>query len=208
MLSARSWSLIFCAASSWAMRARCSSWAWTTSASALARAADSRRLASATSLSTALMLRLLNESPRSSSSREHASLMMTASSSSSPRGMASPEALTAAGALALRALKSWSCLSRLMARLPADESTSVSVESCSMEGLEKNLLAEVFTIVSSSPTLTIAEARTVTFTGAGRPLTSTSAVWSVISMSTLMACAGITRTWVMTGTMRALHGPR
>ena len=83
MLSARSWSLIFCAASSWAMRARCSSWAWTTSASALARAADSRRRASATSLSTALMLRLLNERPRSSSSREQASLMITASSSSS-----------------------------------------------------------------------------------------------------------------------------
>ncbi len=85
MLSARSWSLIFCAASSWAMRARCSSCACTTSASALARAADSRRRASATSLRTALMLRLLNDSPRSISSREQASLMMTASSSSSLR---------------------------------------------------------------------------------------------------------------------------
>jgi hypothetical protein len=48
----------------------------------------------------------------------------------------------------------------------------------------------VFTIPSSSPTLTMAEARTVTLTGAERPFASTSAVWSVISMSTLMACAG------------------
>ena len=70
------------------------------------------------------------------------------------------------------------------------------------------MLAAVFTIASSSPTLTMADARTVTLTGAGRPLASMSAVWSVISMSTLMACAGMTRTWVMTGTISALQGPR
>ena len=52
-----------------------------------------------------------------------------------------------------------------MARRPAEESTSVSVESCSPPDLEKNLLAAVLTIASSSPTLTMAEARTVTFTG-------------------------------------------
>ena len=63
-----------------------------------------------------------------------------------------------------------------MARRPAEESTSVSVESCSPTDLEKNLLAAVFTIASSSPTLTMAEALTVTLTGAGRPLASTSAV--------------------------------
>ena len=54
-----------------------------------------------------------------------------------------------------------------MARRPADDKTSVSVESCSLLDLEKNLFAEVFTIASSSPTLTMAEALTVTFTGAG-----------------------------------------
>ena len=95
-----------------------------------------------------------------------------------------------------------------MARRPADESTSVSVESCSFADFEKNLLAAVFTIASSSPTQTMAEARTVTLTGAGRPLVSLSAVWSVISMSTLIACAGMRRTCVITGTIIALHGPR
>ena len=63
-----------------------------------------------------------------------------------------------------------------MARRPAEDNTSVKVESCSACDLEKNLLAAVFTIASSSPTLTIAEARTVTLTGAERPLASTSAV--------------------------------
>ena len=95
--------------------------------------------------------------------------MITASSSSSlragerQRARARPTRRAAAVAPRaapgrVRALKSWSCLSRLMARRPAEESTSVSVESCSPPDLEKNLLAAVFTIASSSPTLTMAEA--------------------------------------------------
>ena len=63
MFRLRSWSLIFCAASSCAIRERCSSCACTTSALAFARAADSRRRASATSESTARMFSELKDSP-------------------------------------------------------------------------------------------------------------------------------------------------
>ena len=38
-----------------------------------------------------------------------------------------------------------------LARRPADERTSVSVESCSIPGLEKNLLAAVFTTLALKP---------------------------------------------------------
>src|SRR5579875_1271540 len=143
------------------MRARCSSCACTTSALALARAADSRRRASATSLSTALMLRLLKVSPRSCSLREQASLMITAKASSSPRANTSltpagTSEVVAAGEGAVRALKSWSRVRRFMARRPAEESTSVRVESWSAGGFEKNLFAAVITIESLSPTLTMA----------------------------------------------------
>ena len=46
-----------------------------------------------------------------------------------------------------------------MARRPAEERTSVKVESCSSPDLEKNLFAAVLTMASSSPTLTMADAR-------------------------------------------------
>ena len=104
-----------------------------------------RRRASATSDCTTLMLSELKIRPRSVSSREHAFRMMMASGSSSSSDsvgtvnacvVAATTAVRAGGAPAdsagrtgvVFAEKSWSCVSRLIARRPELESKSVSVE--------------------------------------------------------------------------------
>ena len=61
------------------------------------------------------------------------------------------------------------------------------MESWSSSGRAKKRLAAVFVRVSVSPTLTMAPASTRTLMGRGVPASSRSAVWSVMSRSTLMA---------------------
>src|SRR5215212_7880441 len=161
-----------------------------------------RRRASATSLCTTLMLSELKMRPRSVSSREHALRMITASGSSSSSRESFPSVETSArgvgGATAVTddvpgastrdgplAEKSWSCVSRLIARRPELESKSVIVFIWSASGLAKKRFAAVLMSWSVSPTETIALARTRTLIGCGVPFSSRSAVWSVMSRSTL-----------------------
>jgi len=74
--------------------------------------------------------------------------------------------------------------------------------------LEKNLLAAVLIIVSVSPTETIALARMRTLIGCGVPFRSRSAVWSVMSRSTLIALLDNVVPVVSSGTSFDLPGPR
>ena len=207
------------------------------SALALASAALWRRRASATSLCTTLMFSELKISPRSVSSLLHAFRMMIASGSSSSSaawmaGMVRPTSnlsvpclLSSVSWLASRvtacvatggstrvgvvlALNSWSCVSRLMARRPADESRSLRIAIWSFSGLEKKRLAAVLIRLSESPTLTMALASTRTLIGRGTPVSSMSAVWSVMSRSTLMALLDSVVPVVSSGTSSDLPGPR
>ncbi|MBI3721672.1 MAG: hypothetical protein HY248_03890 [Fimbriimonas ginsengisoli] len=58
-----------------------------------------------------------------------------------------------------------------------------------------------------SPTLTIALASTRTLIGLGCPVRSTSAVWSAMSRSMLIALEGSVAQVVSSGASHALHGP-
>ncbi len=124
------------------------------------------------------------------------------SSSSAPTG--TPSTGTGTGALAEN---NSSCFSKFTARRPAEVSRSVSVLSCSSSGLLKNLLAAVRIISSESPIDTMAEASTRTLIGFGMPLASTSAVWSAMSRSMLIARDGMVVPVVSNGTSIALPGP-
>ncbi len=175
------------------------------------------------------MLSELKINPRSVNSREHALRMMIASGSSSSSAadtgtssrdsrnasasfcsgaISATAAATAAGRGALLAEKSWSCVSKFTARRPDEESRSVNVESCSSSGLAKYRLAAVRVSVSVSPTLTIALARMRTLMGCGVPSGPRSAVWSVMSRSTLMALLERVVPLVSSGTSTLLPGPR
>ena len=133
----------------------------------------------------------LKISPRSVSSREHALRMITASgSSSSSTTVGSPamQRLTGAGAIfagrldappvpssaradgADLAEKSWSWVSRLIARRPELDSRSVSVLTWSASLLAKKRLAAVLISASVSPTDTMALASTRTLIGRGVPV--------------------------------------
>jgi len=100
---------------------------------------------------------------------------------------------------------SW--FSKLTARRPVDVRRSLSVAVCSAGGFEKNLFAAVVIISLESPTETIADAKTRTLIGFGCPLPSTSAVWSAMSRSMLIAFDGIVVPVVISGTSMALPGP-
>src|ERR1041385_4143021 len=95
-----------------------------------------------------------------------------------------------------------------MARRPELERRSVRVLSWSPSPFEKNRFAAVLIISSLSPTETIAEARTRALTGLGVPSASRSAVWSVISRSTLMTLLEIVVPVVRSGISFDLPGPR
>ncbi len=206
-------------ASSWASLARRDCCAETMSALAWASAADWRRLASATSDCTTLMLSELKISPRSVSSREQARRMITASGSSSSSAACTASAVEAALTSAVPAAgstlagavlaeKSWSWVSRLMARRPELDSRSVMVFSWSDSGLAKYRLAAVLIIVSVSPTDTMALASTRILIGRGVPFSSMSAVWSVMSRSTLITLLEIVVPVVNNGSSLDLPGPR
>jgi hypothetical protein len=107
-----------------------------------------------------------------------------------------------------RAEKSWSWVSRLMARRPELDSRSVRVLIWSASRLEKKRLAAVLTRMSVSPTETIALASTRTLIGRGVPFSSTSAVWSVMSRSTLITLLEIVVPMVRSGISFDLPGPR
>ena len=109
---------------------------------------------------------------------------------------------------AVLALNSWSCVSRLMARRPELLSRSMRMLICSSSGLLKKRLAAVLIISSESPTETMALASTRTLMGCGTPRSSRSAVWSVMSRSTLMALLLSVVPVVSRGTSQLLPGPR
>ncbi len=104
--------------------------------------------------------------------------------------------------------KSWSCVSRFIARRPELESRSVSVLSWSASLFEKKRFAAVLINASVSPTETMALASTRTLIGAGVPPESTSAVWSVMSRSMLMTLLEIVVPVVSSGISLDLPGPR
>ena len=95
-----------------------------------------------------------------------------------------------------------------MARRPELDSRSVSVLSWSPSLLEKKRLAAVRISTSLSPTETIALARTRTLIGRGVPVSSMSAVWSVMSRSTLITLLEIVVPVVSNGISFDLPGPR
>src|ERR1041385_4053747 len=95
-----------------------------------------------------------------------------------------------------------------MARRPELERRSVRVESWSPSPFEKNRFAAVLITSSLSPTDTIAEASTRTLMGRGVPSPSRSAVWSVMSRSTLMTLLEIVVPVVRRGISLDLPGPR
>ena len=78
----------------------------------------------------------------------------------------------------------------------------------SASGLAKYRLAAVLIMRSLSPTETIALASTRILIGRGTPLSSTSAVWSVMSRSTLMTLLEIVVPVVSSGISLDLPGPR
>ena len=80
--------------------------------------------------------------------------------------------------------------------------------SWSAASLEKKRFAAVLISVSVSPTETIALARMRTFIGWGVPLRSRSAVWSVMSRSTLIALLESVVPVVRSGTSFDFPGPR
>ena len=84
--------------------------------------------------------------------------------------VAGAPAASARGVGAVLAEKSWSCVSRLIARRPELESRSVSVLSWSASLFEKKRFAAVLISASVSPTETIALASTRTLIGRGVPL--------------------------------------
>ena len=80
--------------------------------------------------------------------------------------------------------------------------------SCSSCGLGKKRFAAVLIIGSLSPTDTMALASTRTLMGCGTPFWSRSAVWSVMSRSTLMALLEMVVPVVKSGISLLLPGPR
>jgi len=141
-------------------------------------------------------------------------MIASGSSSSSTSTSAGAGAAATAGKLVRGpraedfAENSWSWVNRLMARRPELVSRSVSVLICSSSDFAKKRLAAVLIIVSESPTETMALARTRTLIGRGVPDSSTSAVWSVMSRSTLITLLESVVPVVSNGISFDFPGPR
>ena len=144
--------------------------------------------------------------------------MMIASRSSSSTTAAGSEAAARASSMLSSwgvaavlkltfALNSSSWCSRLIARRPVEVRRSVRVEFCTGTGIEKNRRAAVRIISFESPTETMALASTRTLMGRGWPLRSTSAVWSAMSRSMLIALLGMVAPVVKSGISFDLPGP-